>query len=43
MPKLASVGQTLYQIDPTCQELEWIKQHDQWLYDKEKAFKVASP
>ena len=34
MPKLASVGRTLYQLDPTCQELDWIKQHAQWPYDK---------
>ena len=34
MPKLASVGQTLYQLDPTCQELDWIKQHAQWLYEE---------
>ena len=42
MPELASVGQTLYQLDPTCQELDWIKQHAQGLFDKKKAFKVAS-
>ena len=40
IPKLASVGQ---QLDPTCQEPGWIKQHAQWLCDKKKAFKVASP
>ena len=36
MPKLASVGQTLYQAAP---------RHAQWLYDtgKKTAFKVASP
>ena len=43
MPELASVGQNLYQLDPTCQELDRIKQHAQWLYDKKKAFKIASP
>ena len=43
MPKLDSVGQTVYQLDPTCQELDWIKQHAQWLYGKKKAFQVASP
>ena len=29
MPKLARVGQTLYQLEPTYQELDWIKQHAQ--------------
>ena len=43
--KLASVEQTLYQFDPTRhgKELDWIKQHTEGLYDKKKAFKVASP
>ena len=32
MARMTSVEQTLYQLNPTRQELDWIKQHAQWLY-----------
>ena len=45
MPKLASVEQILYQLDPTRQKLpvDRIKQHAQLLYGKKKPFKLATP
>ena len=45
MARMTSVEseQTLYQLNPTSQELDWIKQHTQWLYDSKKAYKLGSP
>ena len=43
MARMTSMEQTLYQLNPTRQELDWIKQHAQWLYDGKKAYKPGSP
>ena len=43
MARMTSLEQTLYQLNPTRQELDWIKQHAQWLYDGKKAYKPGSP
>ena len=43
MVRMTSVEQTLYQLNPTRQELDWIKQHAQWLDDTKMRFKLGSP
>ena len=43
MARMTSLEQTLYQLNPTRQELDWIKQHAQRLYDGKKAYTPGSP
>ena len=43
MARMTSLEQTLYQLNPTRQELDWTKQHAQRLYDGKKAYKPGSP
>ena len=42
MARMTSVEHTLYQLNPMSQELDWIKQHAQWLYDSKKTYKLGS-
>ena len=41
--KLAEAEQKLSMLEPTRQELDWIRQHAQWQYDKEKHLEIRSP
>ena len=43
MARVTSLEQTLYQLNPTRQELDWIKQRAQWLYDGKNSYKPGSP